>query len=147
MKLSRTECIEMIERAGMEVQVKNDIINAYRDRVLYKGERVGTVYYDSVSLSPHYDYDDDPVRIQFKDEPAAERLEKSLKLLVDYEAVKGMRNPDAERELRIQRVKNVRKYFQDRKDAETILSQPTYDYEKLIKQLTKLSTEENLKCC
>jgi uncharacterized membrane protein len=48
-----------------------------------------------------------------------------------------------DRAMRDKRVENVRKYFQDRKDAETILSQTTYDYQKLIKQLTKRSTEEN----
>jgi len=137
MKLTRAECIYLIEKAGMEVKEENISLNAYRDRIFYKDERIGTVYYDSVSLSPHYDYDDSPVTIQYKEENAVERLEKALKLIVNY---------DIESELRMQRVNQVRKYFNDRKDrkyAEKVLSQPIYDYEKLIKQLTN-HKEENL---
>lgn len=51
-----------------------------------------------------------------------------------------------EEHLRESRLNRVRKYFKDRKDAETILSQTTYDYQKLMKQLTKHSTEEKLQC-
>lgn len=109
MKLSRAECIYLIEKAGMEVKEENTSLNAYRDRIFYKDEMIGTVYYDSVSLSPHYDYDDSPVTIQYKEENAVERLEKALKLIVNY---------DAESELRIQRVKEVRKYFDKRKERQ-----------------------------
>ena len=56
MKLTRAECIYLIEKAGMKVKEENISLNAYRDRILYKDERIGTVYYDSVSLSTHYDY-------------------------------------------------------------------------------------------
>ena len=49
-----------------------------------------------------------------------------------------------EEHLRESRLNRVRKYFKERKDAETMLSQPPYDYKKLIKQLTKQSTEEKL---
>lgn len=51
-----------------------------------------------------------------------------------------------EEHLRESRLNRVRKYFKDRNDrkyAEKVLSQPIYDYEKLIKQLTK-NKEENL---
>ena len=51
-----------------------------------------------------------------------------------------------EEHLRESRLNRVRKYFKDRKYAEAVLSQPIYDYEKLIKQLTK-NKEENLQCC
>ena len=105
MKLSRAECIYLIEKAGMEVKDEEVSLNAYRDRIFYKDEQIGTVYYDSVSLSPHYDYDDSPVTIQYREENAVERLEKALKLIVNY---------DAESELRMQRVKKVRKYFEDK---------------------------------
>jgi len=105
MKLTRAECIYLIEKAGMEVKEENISLNAYRDRILYKDERIGTVYYDSVSLSPHYDYDDSPVTIKYREENAVERLEKALNLIVNY---------DAESELRTQRVKAVKKYFEDK---------------------------------
>jgi hypothetical protein len=109
MKLSRAECIYLIEKAGMEVKEEEVSLNAYRDRIFYKDERIGTVYYDSVSLSPHYDYDDSPVTIQYKEENAVERLEKALNLIVNY---------DAESELRTQRVNEVRKYFDKRKERQ-----------------------------
>jgi hypothetical protein len=107
MKLSRAECIYLIEKAGMKVKEENLSLNTYRDRILYKDERRGTVYYDSVSLSPHYDYDDSPVTIQYKDENGVEMLEKALNLIVSI---------DAESELRTQRVNEVRKYFDTRKE-------------------------------
>lgn len=105
MKLTRAECIYLIEKAGMEVKEENISLNAYRDRIFYKDERIGTVYYDSVSISPHYDNDDSPVTIQYKEENAVERLEKALNLIVNY---------DTESELRMQRVKAVKKYFEDK---------------------------------
>lgn len=110
MKLSRAECIYLIEKAGMEVKDEEVSLNAYRDRIFYKDEQIGTVYYDSVSLSPHYyDYDDSPVTIQYREENAVEMLEKALNLIVNY---------DAESELRMQRVKEVRKYFDKRKERQ-----------------------------
>lgn len=63
MKLSRAECIYLIEKAGMEV----------------------------------------------KEENAVESLEKAVKLIVNY---------DAESELRMQRAKEVRKYFDKRKEIQ-----------------------------
>lgn len=51
-----------------------------------------------------------------------------------------------EEHLRESRLNRVRKYFKERKDAEAVLSQTTYDYEKLINHLTK-NKEENLQCC
>lgn len=135
MKLSRAECIYLIEKAGMEVKEEEVSLNAYRDRIFYKDERIGTVYYDSVSISPHYDYDDSPVTIQYKEENAVERLEIEIDRIVNY---------DAEKELRMQRVKEVRKYFKERKDAETILSQPSYDYNQLLNQPTSQRKEEKL---
>jgi hypothetical protein len=107
MKLSRAECIYLIEKAGMEVKEEEVSLNAYRDRIFYKDERIGTVYYDSVSLSPHYDYDDSPVTIKYREENAVERLEKELDRIANY---------DAESELRTQRVNEVRKYFDTRKE-------------------------------
>ena len=104
MKLTRAECIYLIEKAGMKVKEENISLN---DRILYKDERIGTVYYDSVSLSTHYDYDDSPVTIQYKEEDAVERLEKELERIANY---------DAESELRTQRVKAVKKYFYTRKE-------------------------------
>ena len=118
MKLTRAECIYLIEKAGMEVKEENVRLNAYRDRILYKDEQIGTVYYDSVSLSPHYDYDDSPVNIQYREENAVERLEKALKLIVNY---------DAESELRTQRVNEVRKYFNQRKINAAIAKIPGPD--------------------
>lgn len=109
MKLSRAECIYLIEKAGMEVKEEKVSLNAYRDRIFYKDEQMGTVYYDSVSLSPHYDYDDSPVTIQYKEENAVERLEKALNLIVNY---------DVEMELRMKRADTVRKYFKDREATE-----------------------------
>lgn len=127
MKLTRAECIYLIEKAGMEVKEENVSLNAYRDRIFYNGEWIGTVYYDSVSLSPHYkSIEDKPMTIQYKDEDAVDRLEKALETILSY---------DFESDRRAERVNQVRKYFQDRKDAETILSQPSYDYNKLLKQL------------
>lgn len=105
MKLSRAECIYLLEKAGMKVEEENISLNAYRDRIWYNGERIGTVYYDSVSLSPHYDFDESPVTIQYKEDNAVDLLEKALNLIVNY---------DAESELRMQRVKAVKKYFEDK---------------------------------
>lgn len=47
-----------------------------------------------------------------------------------------------EEHLRESRLNRVRKYFKERKDAEAVLSQTTYDYEKLINHLTKNKEEK-----
>lgn len=112
MKLSRAECIYLIEKAGMEVKEENISLNAYRDRIFYKDELIGTVYYDSVSLSPHYDYDESPVTIQYKEDNAVEKLEKALKLITNY---------NDEDELRRQRVSQVRKYFDKKKEEASLV--------------------------
>ena len=240
MKLTRAECIYLLEKAGMKVEEENVSLNAYRDRILYNGERVGTVYYDSVALSTHYiSIEVKPMTIKYKDEDAVDRLEKAIDLIVnyDFESEKRMESQDSAQVLRRQsdreeveripmkretlkkllewhgfdlddvdmiwyksdrvgdvagalvtladyipsmidadyrsvnkttiningkdtvqrletlinrlydtprrwedhlresRLDRVRKYFKDRKDAETALSQPTYDYEKLLNQL------------
>jgi hypothetical protein len=49
-----------------------------------------------------------------------------------------------EEHLRESRLNSVRKYFKERKDAEAVLSQPTYDYKKLLNQLTFQHREEKL---
>lgn len=84
MKLTRAECIYLLEKAGLEVKEENVSLNAYRDRIFYNDERVGTVYYDSVALSTHYlSIEDKPMTIQYKDEDAVDRLEKALDLIVN----------------------------------------------------------------
>ena len=105
MKLSRDECMNLIKAAGMVIIEGKSHLDAYRDKIFYNGERVGTVYYDSVSISPHYDFDENPVSIKFKEENAVERLEEGLNLIVNY---------NDETEQRVQRVNQVRKYFKDR---------------------------------
>ena len=110
MKLSRAECIYLLEKAGMEVEEENVSLNAYRDRIFYNGERVGTVYYDSVSLSPHYlSINDLSVTVQYKAEDAVDQLEKAIDLIVNY---------DFESEKRKLRVDTVRKYFREREAAD-----------------------------
>lgn len=106
MKLSRAECIYLLEKAGMVVEEENVALNTYRDRILYNGERVGTVYYDSVSLSPHYlSINDSSVTVQYKAEDAVKRLEIEIERIVNY---------DFESEKRKLRADTVRKYFQER---------------------------------
>lgn len=110
MKLTRAECIYMLEKAGMKVEEENVSLNAYRDRIFYKDERIGTVYYDSVSLSPHYlSINDLSVTVQYKAEDAVKRLEIEIDRIVNY---------DFESEKRKERLSNVRKYFQDREASE-----------------------------
>lgn len=110
MKLTRAECIYLLEKAGMKVEEENVSLNAYRDRIFYKDERIGTVYYDSVSLSPHYlSINDLSVTVQYKAEDAVKRLEIEIDRIVNY---------DFESEKRKERLSNVRKYFQDREASE-----------------------------
>ena len=42
-----------------------------------------------------------------------------------------------EEHLRTSRIERMRKYFKDRKDANTILNQPQYDYSKLLQFMEK----------
>ena len=110
------------------------------------GETVGVIYDDEVYIADNYpsltpgqsqSYADTPKTIIMFTKPMSE-VEKAIEFLLD-----SPRRID--RETREERVKAVRKYFKERKDAETILSQPTYDYNKLLRQLvTQRSTEEKL---
>lgn len=105
MKLSRAECIYLLEKAGMKVEEENIGLNAYRDRIFYNGDRVGTVYYDSVSLSPHYlSIENDSVTVMYKAEDAVERLKIEIDRIVNY---------DFESDRRKLRADNVRKYFRE----------------------------------
>lgn len=117
------------------------------DMIWYKSDRVGDIAGALVTLADYIpsmidaDYravNKTTFNINGKD--ALNRLEAQINRLYD--------TPRRwEEHLRESRLNRVRKYFKERKDAETILSQPTYDYNKLLKQLTKRSTEENPQCC
>jgi hypothetical protein len=113
------------------------------DMIWYKSYRVGDIagalltladYIPSMIDADYKSVNKTIININGKD--TVERLEAQINRLYD--------TPRRwEERLRESRLNRVRKYFQDRKDAETVLKQPTYDYEKLIKQLTK-NKEENL---
>ncbi len=106
MKLTRAECIYLLEKAGMVVEEENVALNTYRDRIFYNGDRVGTVYYDSVSLSPKYmSINDSSVTVQYKAEDAVKRLKIEIDRIVNY---------DFESDKRKLRADNVRKYFRER---------------------------------
>ena len=117
------------------------------DMIWYKSDRVGDLsgalltiadYIPSMIDADYRAVNKTTFNINGKD--AVNRLEAQINRLYD--------TPRRwEEHLRESRLNRVRKYFKERKDAETILSQPTYDYNKLLKQLTKRSTEENLQCC
>ena len=117
------------------------------DIIWYKTDRVGDIAGALLTLA---DYIPSEIGVEYiavnktiiniNGKDTVERLETQINRLYD--------TPRRwEDHLRTSRIERMRKYFKERKDAETILSQPTYDYEKLIKQLTKRSTEENLQCC
>jgi hypothetical protein len=113
------------------------------DMIWYKSDRVGDIagalltladYIPSMIDADYKSVNKTIININGKD--TVERLEAQINRLYD--------TPRRwEEHLRESRLNRVRKYFKDRKDAEAVLSQTSYDYEKLIKQLTK-NKEENL---
>lgn len=138
--MKREELEKILEQHGFEVHPELDLI-------WYKNERVGDLLGALLTLADYIpsmiDADYRAVNktiININDKDATQRLEAQINHLYDTQN-------RWEEHLRESRLNRVRKYFKDRKDAETILSQPTYDYNKLLKQLTKHSTEEKLQCC
>lgn len=114
------------------------------DMIWYKSDRVGDLSGVLLTLADYIpsmidaDYRAvDKTIININGKETVERLETQINRLYD--------TPRRwEDHLRESRLNSVRKYFKDRKDAETILSQPTYDYNKLLRQLVTQSKEEKL---
>lgn len=117
------------------------------DFIWYKSDRVGDMAGALVTLADYIpsmiDADYRAVNktiINIDGNDTLQRLEDQINRLRDT-------HRRWEEHLRESRLDRVRKYFKDRNDrkyAEKVLSQPTYDYKKLLKQLTKRSTEEKL---
>ena len=114
------------------------------DMIWYKSDRVGDIAGALVTLADYIpsmidaDYRSvNKITFNINGKDALNRLETQINRLYDTQR-------RWEEHLRESRLNRVRKYFKERKDAETILSQPIYDYNKLLKQLTKHSTEEKL---
>jgi hypothetical protein len=106
------------------------------DCIWYKSDRVGDIGWALVTLADYIpsmiDEDYRSVNktiININGKDTVERLEAQINRLFDTQN-------RLEEHLRESRLNRVRKYFRDRKDAETVLSQPTYDYNKLLNQLT-----------
>ena len=114
------------------------------DMIWYKSDRVGDIAGALVTLADYIpsmiDADYKSVNktiININGKDTVERLETQIDRLFD--------TPRRwEEHLRESRLNRVRKYFKERKDAETILSQPTYDYKRLLTQLTLIHREEKL---
>ena len=114
------------------------------DMIWYKSDRVGDIAGALVTLADYIpsmiDADYKSVNktiININGKDTLDRLECQINRLYD--------TPRRwEEHLRESRLDRVRKYFQDRKDAETVLSQPSYDYKKLLKQLVIQRKEEKL---
>jgi hypothetical protein len=114
------------------------------DMIWYKSDRVGDIagalltladYIPSMIDADYKSVNKTIININGKD--TVERLEAQINRLYD--------TPRRwEEHLRESRLNRVRKYFQDRKDAEAVLSKPSYDYEKLLNQLTFQRKEEKL---
>lgn len=135
--MKREEADRILEWHGFDVHPELDFI-------WYKNERVGDFSGALLTLADYIpsmiDADYRSVNktiININDKDAAQRIETQINRLYDTQN-------RWEEHLRESRLDRVRKYFKDRKDAEKVLSQPIYDYNKLLKQLTKHSTEENL---
>lgn len=142
--MTRKEVRDLLIRKGFNLR---EVMSQEYTVVEHKGEVVGFIYDYSVYVAKNYP----SLNIGEKSYPNTERtvvsftspikmLEEAIDFLFD-----SPRRLD--REMRDKRIENVRKYFKDRNDrkyADKVLSQPIYDYEKLIKQLSKHSTEENL---
>ena len=117
------------------------------DMIWYKSDRVGDIAGALVTLADYIpsmiDADYRAVNktiININGDDTLNRLEDQINRLYD--------TPRRwEEHLRESRFNRVRKYFKDRKDAETILNHPHYDYKKLLKQLTFIRKEENPQCC
>ena len=141
--MTREEVRDLLIRKGFNLR---EVMSPDYTVVEHKGEVVGFIYDDSVYVAKNYPslnmgeksyLNTERTDVMFTS--PIETLEDAIDFLLD-----SPRRLD--REMRDKRVENVRKYFQDRNDrkyAEKVLSQPIYDYEKLIKQLTK-NKEENL---
>lgn len=114
------------------------------DMIWYKSDRVGDLSGALLTLADYIpsmiDADYRSVNktiININGDDTVNRLEVQINRLYD--------TPRRwEDHLRESRLNSVRKYFKDRKDAETVLSQPTYDYNKLLRQLVTQSKEEKL---
>jgi hypothetical protein len=114
------------------------------DMIWYKSDRVGDIAGALVTLADYIpsmiDADYKSVNktiININGKDTLERLETQINRLYD--------TPRRwEEHLRESRLNRVRKYFQDRKDAEAVLSKPSYDYKKLLNQLTFQRKEEKL---
>lgn len=106
------------------------------DMIWYKSDRVGDLSGALVTLA---DYIPSMIDADYKSvnktifnihsDAIVNRLETQINRLYD--------TPRRwEEHLRESRLNRVRKYFKDRKDAETMLSQPSFDYTKLTDQST-----------
>ncbi len=114
------------------------------DMIWYKSDRVGDIagalltladYIPSMIDADYKSVNKTIININGKD--TVERLETQIDRLFD--------TPRRwEEHLRESRLNRVRKYFKERKDAEAVLSQPTYDYKRLLTQLTLIPREEKL---
>ena len=141
MQLTMSEARQILETRGFTIKTTGpDDMNP---DIYYQGEWMGYLYefhaYIHKSI-PSLGIDDETEEVHFSDSDADMHLMRILEGLTSHQTI-------SEEQMRRVRAENVRKYFKERKDAETMLSQTTYDYEKLIKQLNKRSTEENLQCC
>lgn len=136
--MKREDLKKLIECHGFDL---DDV-----DMIWYKGDRVGDLSGALLTLADYIpsmiDADYKSVNktiININGSYIVPRIEDQINRLYD--------TPRRwEEHLRESRLNRVRKYFKDRNDrkyAEKVLSQPIYDYEKLIKQLTK-NKEENL---
>ena len=116
------------------------------DMIWYKSDRVGDIAGALVTLADYIpsmidaDYRSvNKITFNINGDDTVNRLETQINRLYD--------TPRRwEEHLRESRLNRVRKYFKERKDAETMLSQPTYDYKKLLKQLVIQRKEENTQC-
>lgn len=135
MQLTMSEARQILETRGFTIKTTGpDDMNP---DIYYHGEWIGYLYefhaYIHKSI-PSLGIDDETEEVHFSDSDADMHLMRILEGLTSHQTI-------SEEQMRRVRADNVRKYFKERKDAETMLSQTTYDYEKLIKQLNKRSTE------
>jgi hypothetical protein len=134
--MKQEEAKSILKRHGLEVDEM--------DMIWYKSDRVGDIAGALVTLADYIpsmidgDYKSvNKTIININGKDTVERLETQIDRLFD--------TPRRwEEHLRESRLNRVRKYFQDRKDAEAVLSQPTYDYKRLLTQLTLIPREEKL---
>jgi hypothetical protein len=134
--MKQEEAKSILKRHGLEVDEM--------DMIWYKSDRVGDIAGALVTLADYIpsmiDADYKSVNktiININGKDTLDRLETQIDRLFD--------TPRRwEEHLRESRLNRVRKYFKERKDAEAVLSQPTYDYKKLLNQLTFQHREEKL---